>query len=146
VSDQLRQQFPAELAADSTRDKTPEGTIAALLAYLDGAEPSDDDVLLDMTHGSIRCRITRIRRAPIPLLSPREHEVARMVSLGYTNKAIAAVLEISLWTVSTHLRRIFMKLNVSSRAAMVAQLLAEPATPRIASTHADQAFDGYAVG
>jgi DNA-binding CsgD family transcriptional regulator len=36
---------------------------------------------------------------------------------------IADVLNISSWTVCTHLRRIFAKLGVGSRAAMVAQLL-----------------------
>jgi hypothetical protein len=39
------------------------------------------------------------------------------------NKVIADVLNISAWTVCTHLRRIFAKLGVGSRAAMVAQLL-----------------------
>jgi DNA-binding CsgD family transcriptional regulator len=48
-----------------------------------------------------------------------------MVAKGYANKTIAAVLDISCWTVSTHLRRIFAKLGVGSRAAMVAQLLQE---------------------
>jgi len=57
------------------------------------------------------------------VLSPREYEVARMVARGYPNKTIASVLEISSWTVSTHLRRIFAKLDVTSRAAMVAKLL-----------------------
>jgi DNA-binding CsgD family transcriptional regulator len=55
-------------------------------------------------------------------LSPRETEIARMVARGYTNKTIADVLDISVWTVGTHLRRIFTKLHVSSRAAMVAAL------------------------
>jgi DNA-binding CsgD family transcriptional regulator len=59
----------------------------------------------------------------VPTLSPRELEIARMVAKGYPNKSIAAVLDISSWTVSSHLRRIFSKLGVSSRAAMVAQLL-----------------------
>ena len=58
-------------------------------------------------------------------LSPREQEIARLVAKGHPNKVIAAVLEISPWTVSTHLRRIFAKLNVGSRAAMVAHLLAD---------------------
>ena len=60
--------------------------------------------------------------APISLLSPREQEVARMVASGYPNKTIALVLEISSRTVASHLRRIFMKLNVSSRVAMAARL------------------------
>jgi len=62
--------------------------------------------------------------APEVALSPREREIARMVACGYPNKTIAGVLEISSWTVSTHLRRIFAKLAVTSRAAMAAQLTA----------------------
>ena len=42
---------------------------------------------------------------------------------GYPNKTIAAVLEISTWTIGTHLRRMFAKFGVNSRAAMVAQLI-----------------------
>jgi DNA-binding CsgD family transcriptional regulator len=59
------------------------------------------------------------------ILSPREGEIARMVAKGYPNKTIAAVLDISPWTVCTHLRRIFAKFGVGSRAAMVARLLEE---------------------
>jgi DNA-binding CsgD family transcriptional regulator len=36
---------------------------------------------------------------------------------------MARVLDISSWTVNTYLRRIFSKLNVGSRAAMVARLM-----------------------
>jgi two-component system nitrate/nitrite response regulator NarL len=61
-------------------------------------------------------------------LSPREMEIVRMVAQGHPNKIIAVVLNISSWTVCTHLRRIFAKLGVSSRAAMVARLL-EPSRP-----------------
>jgi hypothetical protein len=46
-----------------------------------------------------------------------------MVARGYPNKTIAAVLEINSWAVGTHLRRIFAKLHVSSRAAMVARMI-----------------------
>ena len=58
-------------------------------------------------------------------LSPREEEIARMVGLGYPNKTIAANLGISSWTVSTHLRRMFAKFGVRSRAALVAAVLEE---------------------
>ena len=50
-----------------------------------------------------------------------------MVAKGYPNKTIAAVLEISGWTVNTHLRRIFAKLGVHNRAAMVAAWVGENA-------------------
>jgi DNA-binding CsgD family transcriptional regulator len=55
------------------------------------------------------------------LLTPRELQVAALVAMGRANKQIASELGISEWTVSTHLRRIFSKLGVDSRAAMVAQ-------------------------
>ncbi len=54
-------------------------------------------------------------------LSPREAEIIHLVATGLPNKCIGAVLEISTWTVATHLRRIFAKLGVNSRAAMIAR-------------------------
>lgn len=88
----------------------------------------EDKVILDLEVDGVRCMLVRRTldpdRADV-VLSPREREIARMVAKGYPNKVIARVLEISSWTVSTHLRRIFAKLGVSSRAAMVAQLLEE---------------------
>jgi DNA-binding NarL/FixJ family response regulator len=53
------------------------------------------------------------------LLTGRELQIATLVASGKVNKQIASELHISEWTVSTHLRRIFAKLGVSSRAAMV---------------------------
>jgi DNA-binding CsgD family transcriptional regulator len=58
-------------------------------------------------------------------LSPRETEIVRLVSKGLANKTIALVLEISPWTVATHLRRVFAKLQVNSRAEMVARVYQE---------------------
>jgi DNA-binding CsgD family transcriptional regulator len=73
----------------------------------------------------IMSRPRQISERPHVLLSPREREIARMVAKGYPNKTIAAVLDISSWTVCTYRRRIFAKLNVCSRAAMVARLIEE---------------------
>jgi DNA-binding NarL/FixJ family response regulator len=53
------------------------------------------------------------------LLTARELQIATLVAQGLQNKQVAKKLHISEWTVSTHLRRIFAKLHVDSRAAMV---------------------------
>jgi DNA-binding CsgD family transcriptional regulator len=53
------------------------------------------------------------------ILTHRELEIATLVAIGCSNKQIANRLKISEWTISTHLRRIFIKLNVTSRAAMI---------------------------
>jgi DNA-binding CsgD family transcriptional regulator len=58
-------------------------------------------------------------------LSPREREIVRLVAKGLPNKVIADVLDISLWTVATHLRRIFAKLGVGTRAEMIARVLGD---------------------
>jgi DNA-binding CsgD family transcriptional regulator len=53
-------------------------------------------------------------------LSPREREIVRLVAQGLPNKQIGAVLNISPWTVNSHMRRLFAKCGVRSRAALVA--------------------------
>ena len=53
------------------------------------------------------------------LLTRRELQIVMLVAEGLVNKQIADQLKISEWTVATHLRRIFNKLQVTSRAAMV---------------------------
>lgn len=84
------------------------------------------EILFDMRLDGYSYQLVR-RPADRPLqsdlLSPREKEIARMVGLGYPNKTIAAVLEISMWTVGTHLRHAFAKLGVNSRAALVAKMI-----------------------
>jgi DNA-binding CsgD family transcriptional regulator len=99
-----------------------------IFAARPGAQRSAPGVLLDISMREFRCVI---RKAAPPeesansSLSPREREIVRMVARGYPNKTIAAVLDISIWTVGTYLRRVFAKLGVASRAAMVAKLMDE---------------------
>ena len=52
-------------------------------------------------------------------LTRRETQIVELIAAGACNKQVAAQLAISEWTVGTHLRRIFVKLGVRSRAAMV---------------------------
>ncbi len=55
----------------------------------------------------------------ISLLTGRELQITVLVALGLSNKEVAKQLQISDLTVSAHLRRIYVKLKVSSRSAMV---------------------------
>lgn len=62
--------------------------------------------------------------APVTeLLTPRELHVVMLVGEGCSDKQIAERLHLSSWTISSYLRRIFCKLGVHTRAAMVARLL-----------------------
>lgn len=53
------------------------------------------------------------------MLSPREQHIARMVSRGLSTREMAAEAFISENTVKQHIKRIFAKLNVTSRAELV---------------------------
>lgn len=57
-------------------------------------------------------------------LTAREEEVVEYVRRGLSNKEIAMQMAISLGTVRAHLRSIFRKLEVSSRAGAAAKSLA----------------------
>ncbi len=53
-------------------------------------------------------------------LTPRELEVLRLVADGKTDKEIAEVLVISPRTANRHIANIFLKIDVTSRAAAAA--------------------------
>lgn len=53
------------------------------------------------------------------LLTPREIEIVRMVSMGLRNKAIAERLSISEGTVKVHLHNVYEKLGVDGRLELV---------------------------
>lgn len=53
------------------------------------------------------------------VLSHREREVLKLVALGHTSAEIATKLSLSTQTVNTHIRNIYRKLHVKSRAQAV---------------------------
>jgi DNA-binding CsgD family transcriptional regulator len=102
--------------------------LRAVIDYLDNCGGADKErserVLMDVDVDGHRYLLVRMPPAAQNGhgLSPREVEIVRLVAEGHPNKVIAAVLDISTWTVCTHVRRVFIKLGVTSRAAMVARM------------------------
>jgi DNA-binding CsgD family transcriptional regulator len=81
-------------------------------------------VFQDLGAGPELARLEALSRTP-PVkgagsLSPREVQVLRLVATGKTNRVIAAELFISERTVERHVSNMFLKLDVSSRAAATA--------------------------
>jgi DNA-binding CsgD family transcriptional regulator len=91
---------------------------------------SHEEIIIDTIVDGARYLLIRMSAPGLTFVSltPREQEIVRMVAKGYPNKTIAGVLNISCWTVGTHLRRIFAKLGVASRAAMIARIMEEHPT------------------
>jgi DNA-binding NarL/FixJ family response regulator len=77
--------------------------VAAGEGYL---SPAVSDAVLD----DYRRHVTN----PIDLLTSREREVLQMLAEGKTNKEIAVILNLSVYTVDAHRGRIMEKLNVHS--------------------------------
>lgn len=65
----------------------------------------------------------------MPSLTPREQEVAALVSQGLTNKEIAQTLRLSTETIKTYVRQIFEKTGVSNRTKLCLQWNGRPEAP-----------------
>lgn len=102
-------------------DSIPKGVSAE-----PGAPGQSNPVVLDIQVDGFAYKLLREEMSSPSqrqVLSPREQEIVRLVAKGLPSKAIADVLDMSTWTVGSHLRRVFAKLGVSTRAEMVAQVL-----------------------
>ncbi len=60
----------------------------------------------------------RSRSAPVDVLTPQEAQIARLAASGERNHDIAAQMYITTSTVEYHLRKVFVKLGVSSRTQL----------------------------
>lgn len=63
------------------------------------------------------------------VLTPREQEIAEMVSEGLTSKQIAAKAFVSENTVKQHLKRVFAKTDVANRAELVQLIWSSGTSP-----------------
>jgi DNA-binding NarL/FixJ family response regulator len=98
----------------------PDDLRAAMLNVLGGGAP--------MTSEIARLVVESFRKSasaskPLVRLSAREEEVLILLSKGYSNKEIASQLSIGVETISSHLKHIYKKMHVRSRAEAVARYM-----------------------
>jgi DNA-binding CsgD family transcriptional regulator len=127
----LRQAWTAwqeiEVPYEAARVRVLIGLACRALGDKDAAEMELDAarwVFQQLGAGPDLARVEALSRTAAPKaaggLSAREVQVLRLVAAGKTNRAIATALFISERTVERHVSNIFIKLDVSSRAAATA--------------------------
>lgn len=98
----------------------PEALRAALLDVVQGGAPMSS-VIARLVVASFRSKSRGL--AETIRLSVREEEILLLLTRGFTNKEIADRLGLSTETVRSHLKHIYEKLHVRSRAEAVARYM-----------------------
>jgi DNA-binding NarL/FixJ family response regulator len=104
----------------------PDELLAALREVHRGGAPMSSQIARKV----VQMFRTGVPAGPPAELSPREQEILERLARGDLIKNIAEQFGSSFDTVRTHIRRIYEKLHVHSRAQAVAQYLHPPSPPR----------------
>jgi DNA-binding NarL/FixJ family response regulator len=120
------QHVVAALEAGATgyllKDRSPDDVGAAIVDLVQGGSPISAPVARYL----LRRFRNPVERAPAsrrPHLSEREGEILRLVVKGFQFPEIASLLGVSPHTIKTHVRRVYRKLEVSSRGEAVYEAL-----------------------
>jgi two-component system, NarL family, nitrate/nitrite response regulator NarL len=110
----LQQGAAGFLPKESTRSEL----VNAVLSCAKGKDVIAPDLAAGLA-GEIRRR----NEPDVPVLSPREREVLKLIAGGSSIPAIAKQLYLAPSTVKTHVQRLYEKLGVGDRAAAVAEAM-----------------------
>lgn len=111
----LRSLLAAGVAGYVLKRSASETLVSAIRSVADGGvylDPAFSSTLAQTVGGALRT-------LHAPSLSERETNVLRLIALGYSNKEIAAQLNLSVKTVETYKARAMQKLELNSRVAIV---------------------------
>jgi len=121
LSGQLSDAIAYELVAAGasgvlSKDATPEQIADALMRVAAG-----EKVLSPGVQAALAREVRERGHREQAQLSPREHQVLGFLAAGLSAPQIAGELHLSPSTVKTHLKRLYERLEVSDRAAAVAE-------------------------
>ncbi|MBO0815250.1 MAG: hypothetical protein J2P30_08930 [Actinobacteria bacterium] len=105
-------------------------------ARLTGDDPGQDSVAVTLAPASA-AELEPVRLALYDL-TPRERDVVKLLVRGATTDDIARELWISRYTVKDHVKAVYAKLQVTSRAELSAKLFHEHIAPQLGSQHIRQ--------
>ncbi|MDE1165651.1 MAG: helix-turn-helix transcriptional regulator [Pseudomonas sp.] len=103
------------------RDGKPHAAISMLRGPEQGAFTVAQLSQLHALQGLLEMAVATLP-APQPALTPREQQIALLLSQGASNKDLARQLDLGLATVKTHLIHLFRKVGVRNRTELVSRL------------------------
>lgn len=120
--------FPAlEAGADGylLKQAEPDNLRAALLDLLHGGVPMTSNIARRVaSYFRDKAKV----RDKIENLAPREKELLKLLSNGYSNKEIALKLSLSVETINSYLKSVYRKMHVHSRAEAVMKYMSSQDT------------------
>ena len=101
------------------KDSAEHDLIAAVIAVSEGKAFFSPAISKMMVEDYMRQMQERHIEDSYELLTTREREVLQLLAEGKNNKEVAAILNLSLYTVETHRGNILQKLNLHSGAELI---------------------------
>ncbi len=114
----LQQLIRAGVSGYVLKQSAPTELITAIRAVAEGNSYLDPSLLRKVMGGYVN-RTESLRGETRGQPTERENAVLRLIALGYSNKEIAADLELSVKTIEAHKANAMRKLGISSRIDIV---------------------------
>jgi DNA-binding NarL/FixJ family response regulator len=114
----IQQLFAAGASGYVLKQSASSELVRAIRAVASGVNYLDPQITSKVIGGYIS-RKPRVSEAPARELSEREAETLRLIAWGYSNKEVAARLDISVKTVEAHKANTMKKLGLKSRIDII---------------------------
>ena len=99
----------------------------AILAMIDGGAPMSPVIARLML---LKFHTAQVQTIPLPeALTPRQTKILKLLSQGFSANEVSEKLGITYYTVTTHIKNIYNKLQVNSRSEAIYQAIQQGLIP-----------------